>query len=45
LSAEQAPRSHELRNRLACNGVPFAFYAAVPRRPQLIEEFRASVSC
>jgi len=36
-----APRSHELRNRLACNGVPFAFYAADSEAgQQLIEEFR-----
>jgi thioredoxin reductase (NADPH) len=36
-----APRSHELRDVLACNGVPFAFYAADSEAgQQLIEEFR-----
>ena len=39
-----APRSHELRDVLACNGVPFAFYAADSGAgQQLIEEFRIDV--
>jgi thioredoxin reductase (NADPH) len=39
-----APRSHELRDMLACNGVPFAFYPADSRAgQQLIEEFRIDV--
>jgi thioredoxin reductase (NADPH) len=38
------PRSHELRDMLACNGVPFAFYAADSEAgQQLIEEFRLDV--
>jgi thioredoxin reductase (NADPH) len=38
------PRSHELRDLLACNGVPFAFYAAGSESGQrLIEEFRIDV--
>ena len=35
-----APRSHELRHVLACNGIPFAFYAADSGAgQQLIDEF------
>lgn len=35
-----APRSHELRDLLACNGVPFAFYPADSAAgQQLIDEF------
>jgi thioredoxin reductase (NADPH) len=39
-----APRSHDLRDALACNGVPFAFYAADSAAgQQLIEQFRIDV--
>lgn len=39
-----APRSHELRDLLACNGVPFAFHAAGSEIGQrLVEEFQIDV--
>jgi thioredoxin reductase (NADPH) len=40
VGGQWAPRSHELRNVLACNGVPFVFYAADSAAgQQLIDEF------
>jgi thioredoxin reductase (NADPH) len=44
VGGQWAPRSHELRDLLACNGVPFAFFAADSAAGrQLIEQFRIDV--